>query len=251
MSSYKNNVSCDLYIGSGAGSKFLKELNNAQESIKIVSPYLSPSFVQELIKLHEKNIYVQLVTEDKIEDFYGDYERVAHKLIIQLQKTNEENFQKKSKLEKYSKILSIFSVFVLALTGGAYYYLQEKLIFFAIPIVMLMLIVSWYLKKRAEKTVVYTYDYHQLFPFRVYKSRRDNFIHSKIYIIDDKIAYLGSLNFTFSASKTNHETRIRTEDKDGLKIILEAFNNLMNNTEKRHSKDMQEWGKELYDEPIN
>jgi phosphatidylserine/phosphatidylglycerophosphate/cardiolipin synthase-like enzyme len=253
LGSYKNNVLCDLYIGSGAGKKFLQELNNAQKSIKIVSPYLSPSFVQELIKLHKKDIHIQLITEDKIEDFYGDYERVADKLIIQKRQTSATNFKKKSKLEKHSKILSIFAIVLLLLTAGIYYYLQEKLTLLTIPVTILMFLMSWLLKSKAKKTVVYTYKYHQLFPFKVYQSSKDNFIHSKIYIIDDTIAYLGSLNFTYAASKTNHETRIRTEDSDALEAILEAFSQLMNNTtkNKRFAKNIQDWGKELYSEPIN
>lgn len=47
-----NNANCDLYIGKGAGKKLIKDMHDAESEVKIVSPYLSPSLVKELIGLH-------------------------------------------------------------------------------------------------------------------------------------------------------------------------------------------------------
>ncbi|MBW8244253.1 hypothetical protein K1F50_15700 [Muricauda oceani] len=55
-----NQAKCDIYMGTGAGSKLLQEMANAQHSVKRSSPYLSPKLVQELIWLHhvtQVNIY--------------------------------------------------------------------------------------------------------------------------------------------------------------------------------------------------
>jgi len=78
----------------------------------------------------------------------------------------------------------------------------------------------------------------------------DTFIHSKIYLIDDKIAYMGSLNFTSSGTKHNYETRIRTEDASAIKEIKDEFYQLMNNFH-LPERDIQRWGRELYVEAIN
>ena len=95
-----------------------------------------------------------------------------------------------------------------------------------------------------------------LFPFKVLlqpeegsKNHRLN-LHSKIYIIDNKIAYLGSLNFTHFGTKLNHETSIRTTDRNSILYINSEFDSLLNN-EYYEKRDLQEWGKTLYDEPIN
>jgi len=57
----------------------------------------------------------------------------------------------------------------------------------------------------------------------------DTLIHGKIYIIDNKIAYLGSLNLTTMGTKYNYETRIRITDAEAVNEINEEFYELFNN----------------------
>lgn len=78
----------------------------------------------------------------------------------------------------------------------------------------------------------------------------DTFIHGKIYLIDDAIAYLGSLNFTNSGTKNNYETRIKTTDRQAIEKIKEEIDDLFNHSN-LPEKDIQVWGKQLYEEPIN
>ena len=70
------------------------------------------------------------------------------------------------------------------------------------------------------------------------------------YIIDDEIAYMGSLNFTSSSFKNNYETRIRTEDLGAIEKINDEFYELKHNDEIPRI-NIQKWGKSLYSEPIN
>ncbi|KMQ69454.1 hypothetical protein ACM39_03075 [Chryseobacterium sp. FH2] len=76
------------------------------------------------------------------------------------------------------------------------------------------------------------------------------FIHSKIYIIDDEIAYMGSLNFTGSGVKENHETRIRTSDPNAVAKIIEEVKEVFYNSNLAE-RDIQFWGSQLYEEPVN
>ncbi|MFY0624962.1 MAG: phospholipase D family protein [Reichenbachiella sp.] len=110
-------------------------------------------------------------------------------------------------------------------------------------------------RKKYNSKRIYNYSYSQLFPFKVYKTffeseKSDTSIHSKVYLIDDKIAYVGSLNYTVSGMKYNYETSVRIEDPPAVLKIEEAFFQLLH-----HSKlpeiNIQEWGKQLYEEPIN
>lgn len=250
-----NGAICDIYIGKGAGKKLLNDINNAKKSVKVVSPYLSPFLIKELIKLRTRNLDVELITTDNIEDFYGSYEKNIHKLIHQNIKTDEIAVEKREKWNNIAKIVLYISIGLLITLGGIFYYLKEvKLGFGLIPIGILLLIYKLY-KTKIKNKRIYSYWYSQLFPFKVYMSPdktelSDTFIHGKIYLIDDKIAYLGSLNFTASGTKHNYETRIRTEDLNAIKEIKEEINQLFNHSH-LPERNIQFWGTQLYKEPIN
>ncbi len=56
---FYNGAKCDIYIGKGAGKKLLLDIRNARKSIKIVSPYLSPFFISELISIRKRDLEVE------------------------------------------------------------------------------------------------------------------------------------------------------------------------------------------------
>ncbi len=121
-------------------------------------------------------------------------------------------------------------------------------------LVTIMLFIGvYYFQQEASKLVIYDYHYSQLFPFTVihsqYQAAGGALIHSKIYIIDDEIAYLGSLNYTFSGANNNHETRIRIEDLAAIEKLKEEIDYICT---KSHFpvKDIQEWGRSLYMERV-
>ena len=66
-----------------------------------------------------------------------------------------------------------------------------------------------------------------------------------MYIIDDEIAYLGSLNFTANGTKNNYETRIRISDQRAVKELYREFKNLFYNDD-IPELDISDWGRELY-----
>ncbi|MDD2278204.1 MAG: hypothetical protein PHI03_11855 [Bacteroidales bacterium] len=94
LTMYYNGAICDIYIGKGAGKKLLIDIRNAKTTIKIVSPYLSPSLISELIKLQKRNLEIELITTDNIENFYGNYENNIHQLIIQNRLTDYKAVKK-------------------------------------------------------------------------------------------------------------------------------------------------------------
>lgn len=252
---FYNGVNCDIYIGKGAGKKLLNDIRNARKSIKIVSPYISPFLISELINFRNRNLEVELVTTDKIEDFNGSNEKNIHKLIIQNRETDDVSVEKQEKWKNLTKILTYIGSSLLILLVVAAYYLKDiKVAFGLILIIIIFLVVKLY-KKKIKNKQIYSYWYSQLFPFKVYMSpystqKSDTFIHSKIYLIDDEIAYLGSLNFTASGTKHNYETRIRTIDSNAVKEIKKEFYQLMNHSN-LPERDIQFWGRQLYKEPIN
>ncbi|ASW75736.1 hypothetical protein CJF12_16590 [Chryseobacterium piperi] len=256
MGTYFNGANCDIYIGTGAGKKLLDDISTARKTVKIISPYLSPFLIKELIYLHSKGINIHLITTDTIEDFYGSYDKNIHKLIKQHQIKDNEAEKIRNKWIDLTKIL-LYSIITLAVTLilTAYFYRSAKLLYGIIPIILLFLLKHLY-QNKIENHRIFNYKYSQLFPFKVFVSPqnantyKNTFIHGKVYIIDDEIVYMGSLNFTGSGTKENYETRIRTTDNKAVVKLVEEFNNLF-----YHSglpeRDIQYWGKELYNEPKN
>ncbi|GGW51062.1 phospholipase D-like domain-containing protein [Arenibacter certesii] len=64
-----------------------------------------------------------------------------------------------------------------------------------------------------------------------------------------EIAYLGSLNFTYNGTRNNYETRIRIADRKAIKELNAEFDALFYN-ENYLEKELSEWGRELYVEPV-
>lgn len=250
---FYNGAQCDIYIGKGAGKKLLYDIRNANHSVKIVSPYLSPPLISELIKLRKRNLEIELITTDNLED-YGSEKNILE-LIIQNRKTNEKAVEKRDRWRDIVKILTyVFLGFVLVVGGLTYYIRNQKIAFGLIPLLIILLIIRFYNNKITNKRI-YSYFYSQLFPFKVYMSPyssklSDTFIHSKIYLIDNQIAYLGSLNFTDKGTRYNYETRVRTEEPNVIEKIREEIYQLLHHAN-IPEKDIQSWGQTLYDEPIN
>ncbi|WP_313376660.1 phospholipase D-like domain-containing protein [Chishuiella sp.] len=256
MGTFFNGANCDIYVGKGAGKKLLDDISNAKNNIKIISPYLSPFLIKELIYLYSKGIEIHLITTDGIEDFYNANEKNIHKLIIQHQIKDNAAELVRNKWIDIMKILlyGIICLSLILLLSG-YFYREIKLLYGCIPLLLLFLIRNFFQNKVKNKKI-FNYHYTQLFPFKVFvspkniNSYKNMFIHSKIYIIDDEIVYMGSLNFTSSGTKENYETRIRTIDKAAVNKIVEEFNDLFFNSGLPEI-EIQSWGKSLYKEPIN
>ncbi len=253
MSMFHNNVGCDIYIGKGAGKKLMDDMQNARKSIKIISPYLSPFLVKELINSRNRGLEVQLITVDGIED-YRDSSNI-YQLIRQRRRTDEEAREKRNKWKKIANILLLGGVLLTIITFTLLIYLKDvNILLGLVPSSIIFSIFCLY-RKNIDKKRIYYYDYSQLFPFKVYMSPEkhsdsDTFIHGKIYLIDDSIAYLGSLNFTASGTKYNYETRIRTINEETVKKIKDEFYDLFHYS-RMPEIDIQTWGSSLYKEPIN
>ena len=251
MGTFYNNANCDIYIGKGAGKKLLDDILNAKRTIKIISPYLSPSLIKELISLYERGINIHLVTTDTIEDFYGSYEKNIYKLINQHIILDKEAEKVRNKWIAATKILLHSTIgLTITLLLIACFYRGFELLYGFIPILILCLIRKLY-KSKIKNKRIFNYRYSQLFPFKVFVSSKDStFIHGKIYIIDDEIVYMGSLNFTGNGTKNNYETRIRTVDENAVTKIADEFDELFSHSGLAE-KDTQHWGSQLYKEPIN
>ncbi|WP_052248354.1 phospholipase D-like domain-containing protein [Chryseobacterium taiwanense] len=253
---FYNNAVCDIYIGKRAGAKLLQDIRNAKTNVKIVSPYLSPSLIKELIFLHSKGIKISLITSDEIEDFYGNDKNI-NKLIVQKRHTDEKAKQSRDGLISLSGTLLFTMIGLAIVLAPLIFLLKEWKFAYGFILVVLLFFVRDFIVRQIKNKRIYYYTYKQLFPFKVFispnienNSFNKTFVHSKIYVIDDEIAYMGSLNFTAKGLKDNHETRIRTSDPVAVAKIVEEVNEVFFNSNLAE-RDLQFWGSQLYMEPIN
>ncbi|RDY57930.1 phospholipase D-like domain-containing protein [Flagellimonas nanhaiensis] len=248
---YFNNAQCDIYIGTGAGKKLMEEIAAASNSVKIVSPFLSAKLVQGLIELQEGGVHVELITTEPERGKSG----LLGALIRQHVHMDQRAQHRKRVLHRILKICYfLVGLGVLALW---FFFAQQAVlpvlyILATIGIFGLAVLILHHVLKRVR---VFSYSYEPIFPIRMIKpsdafGKRTTYLHSKIYIIDDRIAYMGSLNFTYSGTESNYETRVRLTDAPSVKKIVQEFHYLMDEAD-FPELDICRWGSRLYHEPFH
>lgn len=256
MGTFYNKAVCDFYLGQGAGKKLLEDINRARHSIKIISPYLTPGLIHSLIARHQAGVDVRLITMDNIEDYYGSYEKNIYKLIRQHRSVDTDAENVRNKWMRQAEIIALAGYGLLGISILSAVIMAERTLLYGMfPAIFLILLHQVYRHYIRNKRI-YEYHYSQLFPFKVFRSpnklydqSKAIFIHGKIYIIDDRIVYTGSLNFTIGGTSSNYETRVRTEDPAAVRKIVDEFYALFNSP--YDQRDIQSWGRLLYEEPIN
>ena len=226
-----NVKNADIYIGVQAGSAILHDLKSAKSSVCIVSPYLNQDFVKELTNLHARGIEIRLLTTDEQLDYkvfsqivkLAPYSQIQHRF-----------YQSKKHIYRW---LSAVSGLVMVLSLGYLAFIDYPKSadiswiyasfgsFFAI-------ILCEYLRKNIKMP---KREYDTIFDLKVFLSpykkeynstSNQSLIHAKIYIIDGRVAYLGSLNFTKQGFGNNYETAIQIKDPEAILAIEEEFESL-------------------------
>jgi len=244
MKTYSNRD--EIYVGRYAGKELLQDIKSARQEIKIVSPYLSPSYVEELIKLQKKGVKITLITSDEIKEGDGTYSDFNHKNLIRQKRILNKNAE-----EKRNMGLKV---------SGASFLIPLILIAFSVDILIAIVfgVLSGVWFYRYYQLRIYSYKYYSIFNLKVFFSQyaRDvenkgtHLVHSKLYVIDKKIAYVGSVNFTHSGIKNSYECIVKVKENNAVERISKEIDNLFNSKD-RYFKSIERWGKELYDEPNN
>ena len=226
----------EVYLGRGAGREIHENIKGAKKSVKIVSPYLSADYIKDLIWLHKKGVDVTLVTCDGIEESaFSDFRK---KDLVREKRVEDEG---KKALKKGLNRAAIggFAASALAM-GGA---LAMPVLIFAAGGIFVVgaasLITSLILSSWRR-------DYEPIFRIKVFDSRSGKnpksteLVHSKIFVVDEWVAFLGSVNFTYSGFRTHYESAIKVEDISAVKEISREVERLFNSKDLR-TKEVEEW----------
>lgn len=223
----------DIYVGAGAGKKLLMELEAAKRNVLIISPYISKSTVEILLRLATKGISISLFTTQKFSrlDMFGLRDIVYQTNLIQRTETPlTENVKQRKKLRAWAIVLLIVAVMLLIATFLTFIYktglpaapYSYRLILLLLALGMISLFVATRLFSKEKKIPIRMFDYYSLIDFQVLPSQ-GSFVHSKIYIIDDEVAYLGSMNFTGYGMNSNIECNCRITNPKAIWDIKEFF----------------------------
>jgi len=255
MSKEINTIVGDIYIGKGAGKMIIEDMLKAKRSIRVMSPYLSAGLIDILLERLRFGVHIELVTADDIEDHQHADKNCYH--IIKQHTHVDGELKNKKQLLHWLGIgfMIVFGCLAVTRLPGILspsIELPDVIQFSVFALLALIGRVTW---KHAESINFWYYSYSSLFPIKIFYSyfsrkNRDRSkafnLHSKLYIIDDCIAYLGSVNFTRSGCSFNHETRIRITDREAIDQLREEFEELLSTDQYNH-RSVDEWGRELYE----
>lgn len=254
----------EIYLGRNSGTQIENDIFNAKKEILILSPYISSNKIDLLLNAKQRDIDVRLVFGDKDLVNKPDGKTSLATLIRQHQEKDNAAIESRRKKLKTNKILiSIFIILSIlwffAMAFMFYSSINNKLLspiniavmymFIAVP--LYLIIKSLYNKrKNIKRTRVNQYHYTDNLKFKYLREYSpDMFIHSKLYVIDREIAYVGSVNFTNNGFGSNFETRVRITKKDTISDLIACFNSIYDDSYKYPAYQTQWLGEQIYYEP--
>jgi len=245
MYTFIQEAQTNIYIGKNAGKRVRSSIKNATSSIRIISPYLSDGLIKDLNKKQKEGIDIDLVTSSEILKAPKVGE-IMRQLVEQVRTVRP----KAMKIHNFGK-LAFFPAILLFLGSG---YMTYK-----------GFINAWHCGGFVLGTILFlsllgqirTYDYSYrptintkclLSPGTEGYGSGLSLFHAKIYVIDNKTAYLGSLNYTWPGMKYNIETCVEVLDLQSIQDLSSCLDLAL---EEGLEKDLLYYAPKFYTEPKN
>jgi phosphatidylserine/phosphatidylglycerophosphate/cardiolipin synthase-like enzyme len=239
---------CNLFLGTNAGNEIYNDILQAQSSVLVVSPSVSEESIDLLLQKHAEGVNVMLITST---DFEGksDSRGIYKKLITQARDINESK-KRYRLLGLVLLYLAVAASVVSAVVGTFLHNFALLWPLFACPVVFLLIALL-------NKLRIYSYQYIANMPFHVIASpyadvntMHQVFINTNMYVIDDRVAYLGSASFTRAGFYEHYENMFKITDIGVVHYIYSEINKLISD-QSRLFRDINFIGKRIYPEPIN
>ena len=212
----------NVFLGRNAGDSILEDLRQAQSSGEIITPYISSEYVHLLRSLKNRGIRVSLILSSDLGS-KKDRSETLQGLIDQIEHIDEAKSQKKKLFLDWTVALAIGSL-ILSLVGNYHY--QNKRYLWGLAALPVLALVFFLFKKITDCWYTYESPFKLkvvMSPYSSGFSSKNYLVHSKVYIIDSSIAYLGSLNFTKAGFVHNYESRVAITERDRVKQLHDDF----------------------------
>lgn len=209
----------DVFVGTSAGSPVYHDIREARRSVRVISPYLGDHLVEVLLRCQERGVAVTAIVSND----GGNARDLARQLVVQDVQLDAD----RQRLSRYGSIFSAVALFTAvallarSTMGGSFPMAASSLLGALLAILALLFF---------QRLAIYLYTYsYRLRGVRVVPSPRcypfgardvsPPFVHAKLYVIDDRVAYLGSANFTPSGLFDNLEAMVRLNSTDAVEAL--------------------------------
>ncbi len=234
----------DVYLGKDAGKPILAALKNAKGSIRVMSPYLGAALVDVLLAKAAEGLSVRLLTSSEFEE---RGEASARRLIVQKRRARPV-------ARAFRALGSFLALAVLAASLAAWGYgswrgpEELRLAWMAAPPALLV----FFLLRRLR---VSSYSYEPRIPMACVVSPNTDgrgpgrfLLHAKLYVIDEEIAFLGSVNFTRAGFSANYESRVAVRDPEAVFQLADEFDRMFASQEAQY-RAIADIGRMVFEEP--
>ena len=209
----------DVFVGTSAGSPVYHDMREAKRSVRVVSPYVGDHLVELLLGCQERGVSVRAIVSND----FGNARDLARLLVVQTAELDSD----RQRLSRYGSVFGASTLLVsLALLAWAALAPSGIAVATALLLGLLGLLVVFFFRQIA--IYVYSYSYRirglrvvpspRCYPYRM-KESGPPFVHAKLYVIDDRVAYLGSANFTTSGLFDNLEAMVRLTSADAVAAL--------------------------------
>jgi phosphatidylserine/phosphatidylglycerophosphate/cardiolipin synthase-like enzyme len=219
MLTCKTHSQAEVFVGTSAGSPLYHDIKEAKLSVRVVSPYLGDHLVEVLLGCQEHGVDVRAIVSND----FGNARDLARLLVVQTTQLDTD----RQRLSRYG---SLFGAVTLPVALGLLSWGVLERSGAVIAAAVLLGLLAFLLVLFFQKLAIYVYSYsYRLDGLRVVPSPRcypygtkesaPPFVHAKLYVIDDRVAYLGSANFTRSGLFDNLEAMVRLTSPDAVAAL--------------------------------
>lgn len=234
-----------LHFGANAGASIFRAMQGAQKSIFVVSPYFSKTYVDFLTQRAAEGIAVTVLTHD-------DATRDMNDIYKQIVQQHCEINNNRKRIRRWGLLIS--ALMLVCFSGLLLWELNSSQRVIETGVLIGLLLATLITLVVFQRLRTHFYSYSTLFDFLVLPRRLEDgtlspdYVHAKIYIVDETQVFSGSANFTWNGFQKNLEVVAQFFDP----LLCEALRqDILRFIEASQLTDLQDLGPGLYPEPPN
>lgn len=256
----------EFSFGKGVGDQIYDAINDAKHSVLVITPYISQGYIDFLLRKKEEGVNVSLVTTTDAQR--GKLDEICKKIVVQHCVTDEKKMEFKKQAKNWCLLSALVSL-LIGFTGLVWHsfhnnfpLLKELNRFWHDDTILIITIACalffcYALYNKFHRIKVFSYFYSTKFPFVVVPSIYsknipsitpvlESFVHAKIYVVDNRDIFIGSVNLTKSGLRYNIESFVKISAHETVKEIVQEINSYLN----KHCKGVciNQLGANLYTE---
>jgi hypothetical protein len=249
------NGDVEIFAGKNAGKRILKDLFATENEITIISPIVDEIRVSDLFVLARKGMKVNLAFDTL---HARGRNNILQKLIVQEVETDMEAILDKASSKRWLNLLVV--VFALIGVSGlgycAYDFNQNpeggiNMIHIAIGVIgFLIAMILEVMRQLVIRRKVNKYTYVERINFKYFKNNlKEKYLTSRLVIIDNKVAYLTSMDFVRESYDDRYEHWTRITNQEEIASLKAYANGIFESDNKLNTHQTSWLSKKLYTEP--